>query len=100
MVPGLSGWPGLKTEGWPVAGLPELPPTGPPDGYPAPTPLLVGRFWFSPLADWVSSQSVRCSECCLLVQMTKEMPWGSDGTYFAIFGKVDLQSLGVVLETE
>jgi hypothetical protein len=99
MVPGLSGWPGLKTEGWPVAGLPELPPTGPPDGYPVPTPLLVGRFWFSPLADWVSSQSVRCSECCLGPNDGRDVR-ESDGTHFAIFGKVDLQSFGVILETK
>lgn len=36
-------------------GPPTGPPTGPPDPYP---PLLGGRFWFSPLADWVSNRSI------------------------------------------
>ena len=85
MVPAVSGCPALKTEDWTAvaaaaaaAGLPEALPTGPPVAYPPLGPLLlVGRFWFSPLADWVSSQSVRCSEYCLFVQMTKER-WGED----------------------
>ena len=36
-------------------GPPTGPPTGPPPPYP---PLLGGRFWFSPLADWVSNRSI------------------------------------------
>ena len=51
-----------------AAGL-SVPPTGPPVGYSP--PLLVGRFWFSDLVDWVSSQSVQLFRHCLLSSMTK-----------------------------
>jgi len=68
----------------------EVPPTGPP--YP---PELGGRAcWFSPLADWVSYQSAND------VQPASMRRGGTDRTHFAIFRQVDLQSLGVVLETQ
>ena len=107
MFPAVPGCPALKTEDWAAAaaaaaaGLPEAPPTGPPAAYPPPGPLLlVGRFWFSPLADWVSSQSVRCSECCLfcLADKGEEGEGQSDGTHFSIFCQVNLQRFGIVLE--
>jgi hypothetical protein len=68
----------------------EVPPTGPP--YP---PELGGRAcWFSPLADWVSYQSAND------VQPASMRRGRKDRTHFAIFRQVDLQSLGVVLETQ
>lgn len=49
-----SGAPGnaagaVPVDGRPLGGALTAPPTGPPALY----PLLVGRFWFSPLADCV-----------------------------------------------
>lgn len=51
-----------------AAGL-SAPPTGPPAG--KSPPLLVGRFWFSDLEDWVSSQSVQLFRRCLWSRKTK-----------------------------
>lgn len=51
----------------PGAPLP-VPPTGPPEPY----SLLGGRFWFSPLEDWVSNQSIQLFRYCVLPKLRQQ----------------------------
>lgn len=81
MLLGFSG--GTVNPGAAVVGGPPIPPAGapaPPTGPPAPYPLLDGRFWFSPLADWVSNQSIQLFRRIFRdrVQRCIEMGWGGE----------------------
>ena len=79
------------------------PPTGPP----VPNPLA-GRFWFSPLADWVSyHQSISLFRIMSLAKYRRQRRYQSRrggaevlSTYFAIFRQVYLERFCIILEAK
>ena len=58
----------------PAAPLP-VPPTGPPEPY----PLLGGRFWFSPLEDWVSNRSIQLFRYIVLPDLGDKREYWKEG---------------------